>query len=170
MTAATIYNFQGFPMRVVTTGDGEPQWVATDIASILDYRDANAMTRGLREGELGREIVNTPGGDQEVLTINESGLYRIIARSHSPLAEGLRKWVASGVLQALQPTPQESFLTIAEAAEIAAVSEKTIRRLIAANKLEATRLTPRTIRIYRFSWDALLEKNRIKPDADLVEE
>lgn len=57
--------------------------------------------------------------------------------------------------------PQESFLTIAEAAEIAAVSEKTIRRLIAANKLEATYLTPRAIRIYRSSFEALLENNRV---------
>lgn len=58
-------------------------------------------------------------------------------------------------------TPQESLLTVAEAAEIAAVSEKTIRRLIAASKLEATYLTPRAIRVYRSSFEALLENNRV---------
>lgn len=62
---------------------------------------------------------------------------------------------------AQKTTQQGAFLTITEAAEIAAVSERTIRRLIAANKLEATYLTPRAIRVYRSSFEALLENNRV---------
>lgn len=50
-------------------------------------------------------------------------------------------------------------MTVANAASYVDVSEKTIRRLVAAGKLEASYVTPRTMRISRASLEQLLSAN-----------
>lgn len=53
----------------------------------------------------------------------------------------------------------QEWFTTAEAATYAGVSVKTIRRLIAAGKIEASRVTPRSLRISRESLNAHLDAN-----------
>ncbi|MFC6689843.1 Bro-N domain-containing protein [Pseudomonas lini] len=61
--------------------DDQPWFVAADVSSALEYRIAGDMTRNLDEDEKGTQIVRTLGGEQEMLVINESGLYSAILRS-----------------------------------------------------------------------------------------
>lgn len=84
--------------------DDEPWFAAPDVARALDYRTANDMTRILDEDEKGTQIVRTPGGDQEVSVISESGLYSAILRSRKPEAKKFRKWVTAEVLPAIRKT------------------------------------------------------------------
>jgi prophage antirepressor-like protein len=44
----------------------------------------------------------TPGGVQELVFINEAGLYRLIFRSNKPKAEEFANWVCSEVLPAIR--------------------------------------------------------------------
>lgn len=82
--------------------DNEPWFIAIDIAKVLEYRTANDMTRILDDDEKGTQIVHTPGGNQNVIIINESGLYSSILRSRKPEAKQFKKWITSDVLPSIR--------------------------------------------------------------------
>ena len=52
--------------------------------------------------EKGRNLIPTPGGNQETTIINESGLYNVILRSDKPEAKPFRKWVTTEVLPTIR--------------------------------------------------------------------
>ncbi len=97
------FNFGTQQVRTLLI-DGEPWFVATDIAAALQYRDSFNMCRNLDDEEKGTQIVSTPGGAQEMLAINESGLYSAILRSRKAEAKRFKKWVTSEVLPAIRKT------------------------------------------------------------------
>jgi len=98
------FDFEGRPVRVVTDVQGEPWFVAADVAQSLDYRMASDMTRSLDDDEKGTQPVRTPSGDQEMLVINESGLYSAILKSRKPEAKRFKRWVTREVLPAIRKT------------------------------------------------------------------
>ncbi|WP_193583948.1 BRO-N domain-containing protein [Laribacter hongkongensis] len=102
-SAPAIFNFNDHTVRILDK-DGELWFVASDVAAALEYRDAANMVRNLDDDEKGTHNVSTLGGDQEVTTINESGLYSAILRSRKPEAKRFKKWVTSEVLPAIRKT------------------------------------------------------------------
>lgn len=83
---------------------GNPWFVAKDICKILEiekYRDAVSR---LDDDERGSLLVDTPGGQQTMTTISESGLYALVFRSRKPEAKAFSKWVRSEVLPAIRKT------------------------------------------------------------------
>ena len=84
--------------------DGEPWFVAADVAAVLEYRDAPNMTRNLDDDEKGTQIVSTLRGAQEMTVISESGLYAAILKSRKPEAQRFRRWVTGEVLPAIRKT------------------------------------------------------------------
>ncbi|WP_236032401.1 BRO-N domain-containing protein [Pseudomonas schmalbachii] len=97
------FHFNSREIRTLLIDD-QPWFVASDIAAALEYSIASAMTRHLDEDEKGVSIVHTPGGEQELLVINESGLYSAILRSRKAEAKRFKKWVTSEVLPAIRKT------------------------------------------------------------------
>ena len=105
MTATVIpFSFETSEVRAISDEQGESWFVATDVAAVLGYRNAPDMTRMLDDDEKGTQIVRTPGGDQELTIISESGLYACILKSRRPEAKVFRKWVTGEVLPALRKT------------------------------------------------------------------
>ena len=98
MSNITPLTYENANVRVTTTEDGEPWFVASDVAGILGYRMASDMTRRLDPDEKGTRSVRTPGGIQEVSVINESGLYSAILGSKVEGAKAFKRWVTSEVL------------------------------------------------------------------------
>lgn len=84
--------------------DDAPWFVASDVAALLEYRNAPDMTRMLDEDEKDTQIVRTLGGGQEMTVISESGLYSAVLRSRKPEARQFRKWVTAEVLPAIRKT------------------------------------------------------------------
>lgn len=102
--SVSVFQFQpSFDVRVIVI-NGEPWFVAADVANALDYRMASDMTRFLDDDERGTQIVRTPSGDQEMTVINESGLYSAILKSRKPEAKKFKKWVTSEVLPSIRKT------------------------------------------------------------------
>jgi len=95
------FKFENRQVRTVILGD-QPWFVASDVSAALLYSEASAMTRHLDEDEKGLSIVQTLGGDQELLVINESGLYSAILRSRKAEAKRFKKWVTAEVLPAIR--------------------------------------------------------------------
>jgi len=102
-SAITPFNFNSHDIRVIVR-DGEPWFVAADVAGVLGYRDASNAGRVLDEDEKGTQIVSTLGGSQKLTIINESGLYALVMRSRKPEARKFAKWVTSEVLPAIRRT------------------------------------------------------------------
>ncbi len=98
-----IFNFNAHEVRTIIK-DGAPWFIATDITSALEYRDANAGTRWLDDDEKGTHTVSTRGGDQELTIISESGMYSMIMHSRKASAKVFRKWVTSEVLPSIRKT------------------------------------------------------------------
>jgi hypothetical protein len=48
--------------------------------------------------------LSTPGGNQKVIFINESGLYSLILSSKLPQAKAFKRWVTSEVLPSIRKT------------------------------------------------------------------
>ena len=96
-----IFNYNNREVRTVQK-DGEPWFVLKDVCAILGiskYRDA---AERLDPDEREPVRVDTLGGKQEMLCINESGLYNVILRSDKPEAKPFRKWVTSEVLPSIR--------------------------------------------------------------------
>lgn len=126
------FDFQGHEVRVLVN-DGEPCWVASDIAKILGYAAAKDMTRMLDADEKGRRIVPTLGGEQEMTVITEAGLYACILKSRVPTGREFKRWVTHEVLPSIRK--RGGYLT-AEAAEQALTDPDFIIRLATELKEE----------------------------------
>lgn len=67
-------------VRVITK-DGEILFCASDIAEILGDRDALNLTRGLDDDYITKNIINTNGGNQNMLFISKEGLHQVLSKS-----------------------------------------------------------------------------------------
>ncbi len=95
-------NDQFGTIRAMRGEDGEPMFIAGDVAKILGYGDATHMTRRLEDDEKGLRSVETPGGTQMANVITEPGLYSAILGSRVPEAKAFKRWVTHEVLPALR--------------------------------------------------------------------
>lgn len=89
-------------IRAMRGDDGEPWFVASDIAKALGYRMASDMTRRLDEDERGTRSVRTPSGEQQMTVITEAGMYSSILGSKVEGAARFRRWVTHEVLPAIR--------------------------------------------------------------------
>jgi prophage antirepressor-like protein len=91
-------------IRTVTV-DGEPWFVAKDIAEILQYTNTQKAIRDHvdEEDKLTERIVLS-GQNREVICINESGLYSLILSSKMSGAKSFKRWVTSEVLPQIRRT------------------------------------------------------------------
>lgn len=103
MTTPTLFTYADTPVRVLDV-DGEPWFVAADVAKILGYREAYDMTRRLDDEDKGPRSVRTPGGDQTMTTISEPGLYVAVLGSQVPGARDFKRWVTHEVLPTIRKT------------------------------------------------------------------
>lgn len=107
MSDLISFAYTSIPVRVILIDD-QPWFVASDIASILGYRDAANMARNLDEDEKATHMVSTPGSDQPMTVISESGLYNAIFKSRRDEAQAFRKWVTADLLPTLRRTGRYS--------------------------------------------------------------
>lgn len=99
---AQTFNFNGTPLRAIVF-DGEPWFIALDVANALEYSDAYEMTKRLDADEVqNRQIAGF--GNRGVNTISEPGLYEAIFNSRKPEAKEYKHWVKNKVLPAIRKT------------------------------------------------------------------
>ena len=91
--------------------NGTPWLVGKDVAIALGYKNPQRAIRDHVDTEdQGVTKTVTPSGEQEMLIINESGLYSLILSSKMPKAKAFKHWVTSEVLPAIHKTgAYESF-------------------------------------------------------------
>lgn len=83
---------------------GEPWFVLADVCRVLEIGNPSQAASRLDDDEKGVITNDTPGGPQQMVVINESGLYSLILTSRKPEAKRFKKWVTSEVLPAIRKT------------------------------------------------------------------
>lgn len=142
--------------------NGEPWFVAKDVATVLGYSSVGAMNRTLFDDEKGVRILHTPGGDQSISTVNEPGFYHAVMQRRSSWVkddaarqkvESFQRWVTHEVLPAIRrdggymaakpdETPEE---TMARALRIADETMRRQRERIEGLAAENAELRPKAL-------------------------
>ncbi|MBC7594554.1 MAG: phage antirepressor KilAC domain-containing protein [Kineosporiaceae bacterium] len=102
-TEIVPFDFNGAEVRTLVI-DGEPWWVAADVARALGITNGRNMVARLDGDEKDVRVVDTLGGPQSLTIISESGLYSAIVRSDSIGATRFRMWVTREVLPEIRRT------------------------------------------------------------------
>ena len=89
-------------LRIVMV-DSEPWFVGKDVAEKLGYSNPQKAVRNhVDDEDKGVNEMDTPGGKQNIIIINESGLYSLILKSKLPEAKQFKRWVTSEVLPSIR--------------------------------------------------------------------
>lgn len=103
MSELQVFNNAEFGSVRSLMVNGEPYFVAKDIAEILGYANPQKAVRDhVDEEDKGVNEMDTPGGKQSFVVINESGLYSLILSSKLPAAKRFKRWVTSEVLPSIR--------------------------------------------------------------------
>lgn len=104
MNDLQFFYFESNPVRTILIND-EPYCIGKDIAKILGYSNPRDALRRHVDSE-DKEVVklDTLGGMQNQLVINESGMYSLILKSQLKEAKRFKRWVTSEVLPTVRKT------------------------------------------------------------------
>jgi prophage antirepressor-like protein len=100
-------------IRVVGTYT-EPWFVAKDICYILDIKDVSMSLNKIDDKHKSSKLINTLGGKQDMRVVNESGLYRLIARSNKPIAQKFQDAIFDDILPSLRLKGQYTIQAIVD--------------------------------------------------------
>ncbi|UFP98573.1 BRO-N domain-containing protein [Pseudomonas fitomaticsae] len=99
----TPFRFSGTEIRVITDEQGEPWFVAKDVADLLEYADTDQAVRAHCKATKTYPVEMT-GQVRNVKVIPERDLYRLVMRSKMPAAEAFEEWVVGDVLPSIRKT------------------------------------------------------------------
>lgn len=105
MNQLDIFNYQDQQVRTIADENGEPWFVASDLAKILGLKNSrDAIGRLDPDGVGNADIIDSLGRNQVARTVNESGLYELIFQSRVPSAQDFKRWVTREVLPSIRRT------------------------------------------------------------------
>ena len=99
--------------------DGEPWFVAADVCNVFGETNRNRAMQSLDDDEKGYTQIDTPGGEQKMSIINESGLYALLFAMQPQKARGVtdehiekrqnmlrafKRWVTHEVIPSIRKT------------------------------------------------------------------
>lgn len=131
-----IFSFKNNQVRTVQI-DNDAWFVGKDVATILGYsQTAKAVRDHVDDDDKGVSVLDTPGGQQRMTLINESGVYSLVFGSNLPNAKEFKRWVTKEVLPEIRKTG--SFNSPQSPEEMLAltmnVTNRTVKRVKAIEK------------------------------------
>lgn len=104
MKTPSLFEFETQPVRILDEQNGETWFVAADVCRVLEIADVKGAYSRLDDDEKDTRTMGTPGGPQQVVMINEAGLYSLMFTSRKPQAKRFKRWVTHDVLPSLRKT------------------------------------------------------------------
>lgn len=104
MSEIVPYLFESKEVRVVLDDSGEPWFVAADVCAAIGISNNRDALGRLDADEKGVGIADTLGGPQQVATVSEAGVYRLVFTSRVDGAERFKRWLAHEVLPSIRKT------------------------------------------------------------------
>lgn len=102
MNDLQVFNNAMFGNIRIFLQDNEPWFVAKDVCDCLDLSNSRKALSRLEDDEKGVTLSDTPGGKQEMATVNEYGLYSLVMSSRKPEAKEFKRWVTHEVLPSIR--------------------------------------------------------------------
>jgi len=104
MSQIIPFEFESHALRVNLDAAGQPWFVAADVCAALELPDTHKAFARLDDDEKGRNSIPTPGGQQDMSVVNESGLYNLVLGSRKPEAKRFKRWITHEVLPSIRKT------------------------------------------------------------------
>lgn len=97
------FHYHDYAITVHVDADQEPWWEAKEVCPHLGLTNVSRACSRLDDDEK-RVITSSDvtGRAQEILMVNEAGLYALILSSRKPAARAFKRWVTHDVLPALR--------------------------------------------------------------------
>lgn len=138
MNELQLFNHDTFgQVRIIKKGD-QPWFVAADVCAALDLSDTSKTVSYLDEDEKGTITNRTPGGNQEMLIINEPGLYSLVLRSRKPEAKAFKRWICHEVIPSIR---KHGLYATPQTVEAMLADPDTAIRLLTELKAERAKIT-----------------------------
>lgn len=103
MNALKIFENSEFGKIQVIERNGEPWFIGKEVAEILGYSNhRKALIDHVDDEDKGVTKRDTLGGKQNIVIINESGLYSLVFSSKLEKAKAFKRWVTSEVIPAVR--------------------------------------------------------------------
>lgn len=116
MNELSIFNYGEKEVRTVQV-NGEPWFVAKDVASILGYSNPQKAVRDHCKRAQPVGVNDSFTLDHQTAIIPEPDIYRLVLRSKLPEAERFEEWVVGEVIPTIRKT-NGAYLTLQKAEEI----------------------------------------------------
>ncbi|WP_243546194.1 BRO family protein [Pseudodesulfovibrio tunisiensis] len=155
------FQFDQANVRVVQDDQGEPWFVAKDVAEVLGYADTDQAIRSHCKAALTSPVKMT-GQARHMKIIPERDVYRLIMRSKLPAAERFEEWVVGEVLPTIRK--HGAYMT-PEKIEEALLNPDTIIRLATDLKTERQKRLAES----KKREVAEAERDRLKPKAETLD-
>lgn len=105
MNELQVFNNEEFGQVRTLTINNEAWFVGKDVAVALGYSNTrDALSKHIDDEDKGVAKCDTPSGMQNMVIINESGLYSLILSSKLESAKKFKHWVTSEVLPTIRKT------------------------------------------------------------------
>ena len=96
-----IFNYENANVRT-TVRNGEIWFVLKDVCDVLSIQNYRNVSAKLEDDEKDVHQMDTLGGLQKIIIVNESGLYKTIFRSDKPEAKKFMRWITHEVLPTIR--------------------------------------------------------------------
>ncbi len=96
-----IFNYEKTNVRT-SIKNGEIWFVLKDVCDVLGIINYRNVAAKLGDDEKDVHQMDTHGGRQKIIIVNEAGLYKTIFRSDKPDAKKFMKWVTHDVLPSIR--------------------------------------------------------------------
>jgi len=101
-------NWKGHQIRFVEREPGDWWAVLSDVADALGL-SARFVARRLDKDVISKHTLPTAGGPQEMLVVNEYGIYETVFESRKPEAKAFKRWVFDMIKTLRQASGLEGF-------------------------------------------------------------
>ncbi len=157
-----VFNFKDNSVRTTVIGN-EVWFVGKDIATALGYsQPSKAVREHLEVEDKGVSKLDTPGGKQDVVVINQSGVISLVLSSKLPEARKFKRWITSEVIPSV--LKHGAYLTDQKIEEVL-TNPDTIIRL--ATELKEERQAKLVLK--QQNSVLLQQNNELKPKADYTD-
>ena len=97
-----IYNFESQSLRITGSFE-EPLFAVKDICNVLGLSNVTEAVRNIPDKwKRVQKFLTLRSGEQDMITVTESGLYKMVMRSTKPVAEKFQEWICEEVLPSIR--------------------------------------------------------------------
>lgn len=159
--------WNGHDIRFVEV-NGEWWAVAKDVTSALGIASNKDAVRKMDNKYKGAYKIPTLGGLQEMIVLNEKGMYRLVMRSNKREAEQFQDWIFDIIKELREQTGLEGFqvfrmLDKEHQKEAMQTLKKSLKKPVRVNFIKANTVANKAVSI-KYGFPKMIKKSEMTPE------